>query len=170
MWLATKHLKTIHAASYRNHIEKLTALGAQIMKFRPKINILSSYFIIFMPNYPKKTFKLKFDDWVTAVNFLIDFLDWKTSLWYEFYPFYLSVSSVLWHKFQMVSHSAALHRLMQVMLGYLIVFSDCFILITMDRGHCQAVLKQGSQPMPLGNWKLENVYYKTKLTIYLLIF
>ena len=79
MWLATKHLKTIHAASYRNHIEKLTALGAQIMKFRPKINILSSYFIIFMPNYPKKTFKLKFDNWVTAVNFLTKLIIKTTS-------------------------------------------------------------------------------------------
>ena len=31
---------------------------------------------------------------------------------------------------------------MHEMLGALIVFSDCLILITMDRGHCQAVLKQ----------------------------
>ena len=36
------------------------------------------------------------------------FLDWKTSHWYEFYPLYLSVSSVLWYKCQRVSHPAAI--------------------------------------------------------------
>ena len=47
----------------------------------------------------------------------------------------------LWQKCQRIYHRTALRQSMQEMLGDLIVFSDCLILITMDRGHCQAVLK-----------------------------
>ena len=55
-------------------------------------------------------------------NPLTWFLNWKTSHWYEFYPFYLSFSSILWHKCQRVSHPAALHQFMQRMLGDLTHF------------------------------------------------
>ena len=46
---------------------------------------------------------------------------------------YLSVSSVLWHKCQGDSPPAAIHQFMHRMLGDLTVFSDCLILITMNR-------------------------------------
>ena len=87
------------------------------------------------------------------INMGLQLLDWKTSHWYEFYPLYLSVSSVLWRKWLRVSHPAALHQFMQRMLGDFIVFSDCLILITVGRGHCLqgSPETQDSQPNPQRN-------------------
>ena len=51
----------------------------------------------------------------------------------------------------------ALHQFVQRMLGDLIVFSDCLILITMERGHCLEVLKH-KVPNPnhrgIDNWRM----------------
>ena len=89
--------------------------------------------------------------------------DWKTPYWQEFYPRFLSVSSVLWHKCQRVSHPAALHQFMQRVLGDLIVFGSYLILITMGRMYC---LHRQSWNIrftnqPTEELKIKKVCYKT---------
>ena len=73
------------------------------------------------------------------------FLNWKASYSYELCQFYLSVSSVLWHKYQRLSHPTVFQP-MQEILRDLVVFHDCLILITNDtgRGHCDNHEVQGS--------------------------
>ena len=80
-WLATKYLKTV---SWRNHTEKLTTMWPQNISFRPKFNILSSYFTILMLNCLENTPKLQFDNYVTAVKFLTSLI-LKTT-WHDLIP------------------------------------------------------------------------------------
>ena len=93
----------------------------------------------------------------TSLNW---FWDWKTSHWYEFYPLFLSVSSGLWHKCKKVSHPAALHQFMLGVLGNLIVFHNCLIVIINGQMALSAGSHetQGSQPNPQRNWKWKKMY------------
>ena len=77
----------------------------------------------------------------------------KTSHWYRFHPFYLSISPVLWHRCQTIaSCTSARHA------GIFDCLMTSLILITMDndRGHCACqqsckVLYQIHRGMKKGN-------------------
>ena len=64
-------------------------------------------------------------------------------------------------KIQRAPHPAA------PMLGDLMDFNDCFILITIvsGRGHCGSSEMGGSQPNPQRNWQLEKIWFKTNIDL-----
>ena len=86
----------------------------------------------------------------------------KTSQWYRFHPFYLSISPVPWHKWQIVSLSwasctSARHA------GNIDCLTTSLILITMDNGRgalCMVAVLQSSQPNQQRNKKRK--IYATK--------
>ena len=87
------------------------------------------------------------------------FLDCKTSHWYEFYPLYHHLHRCYAINAGRVSHPLAHHQFVQDILARLTFFCDCLILITMDRGHYQAVLNTISNPTHKGfeNWKMHAI-------------
>ena len=76
----------------------------------------------------------------------------------NFVHFICHFSSVLWHKCYRVSHPAALHQFMQRMLGDKIVFRDCLIRITINRGCSLHRQSWNKIPNPthrgIENWKM----------------
>ena len=85
----------------------------------------------------------------------------KTSHWYRFHPFYLSISPVLWHKCQRMFHGPVAPQ--QGMLGALIVWwpASFWLQWTMTEGTVHASSPAKFPTKSTEEWKKEKVCYKT---------
>ena len=155
MWLAVRHYKDPCCRK-----EKLTYMWTRCISFSHFVIIMLSCFesdsrqTLDPINHQNTRLDLIPHCWQLCWIWYNDLHIWKLkdtatlalglknfiNISYTFYPLFLSVSSVLCHEWQSLYHSVALQSI-EEMLGDLIAFSDCLIMITM-------ILAEGTMTVP----------------------